>query len=314
MRQTTRIAIALLVAVILALTIYAYPSLAGLGTLLFRAAAIVGALAIIALLIANYTKRRVNRLDVIIALSAVLLVGASWAQLSATADAGRLADEIDEAGETEIFAVLSTTETDTGELVRNGFAIRAAANAEIEAMLDALWTEDYLAALNGPAADDPDSIDAAATGIAAGRETLDDIRDDIEDRIDEEIEDFAALPTPLPDSARLVFVGAAIDTAEIDRIYYLQRLDQIAARLDAAEDAIALLADNPDGYAYDEAADAVIFNTGDGLGDITARHSVALTNIELSLDAENALVDQHDNAATRIATALDWVEAASATP
>lgn len=315
MRWTTRIAIALLAAVLLALTLYAYPSPSGFVTLFVRAAAIIGALALVAVLVAAGTKRRTGRLDLIVFLGTIGLVIASWGQLTAKIDADRLAGEIEEAGETEIFAVLSATETETGSLVREAFALRDDTNAEIDAMFAELWDESSLAVVTGPGAEDAEALSAVVDSTEAKLAEIETLRSDVEAATDAEIEAIQAIDTPLPDSARLTFVDAAIQEAEADRLAHLQRLDLIADRVEAVGDAAAVLRGNAGNFVYEPASETVVFREGGAMvTDASARYSVALTNIDLSLEAEQALLAKQRDEAARIAAALDLVEAASATP
>lgn len=315
MRWTTRIALALLVGVILALTIYAYPSSSGFVTLLFRAAAITGVIALAVVLLAVATKRKPGRLDLILLLSAIGLVAFSWPQLSATADANQLAAEIEEAGETEVLSVLAETETDTGALVRTAFEIRDATDAEVEAIFAGLWDDALLTAITGPAAEDADAVSEAAEAIDARIVDLDLARETIEAAFQAEATAISELDTPLPDSARLTFVDAAISETEVHRLAAAQRLDQIAARLNAAANAASVLQSNFGSYQFSLATDTVVFEPGGAiLADAAATYSVALTNIALSRDAEAAIIAKETDPAERAAAALRLVEAASTTP
>lgn len=316
-RWTTRLAIALLAAVLLALTFYAYPSLAGFTTLLVRTLAIVGALAIFALLIAAARKRRPGRIDlnVILVLAAIGLVGASWTQLSAKSDADKLAGEIADAGEGEIFAVLAATETETGTTVQDALELRDSVNAELEAIVADLWNEADFSAISGPEAESVAALEAMAAAAETGLAAVEAARGDIEARIADEIEAIQAIDTPLPDSARLSFVDAAIKEAEDDGAYYLQRLQLVSDRIDAAGTAASILAANQGYYHYDAVAGEVVFQEGGAsLTNAANRFATALTEIDLSLEAEDTLIAGQENPAIRAEAAMRLVEGASATP
>ncbi len=124
MRLTTRIALALFAAVVLALTIYAYPSWAGFMSLAFRAIAILGMLVLAAVLIASLTNRKPGGFALILVLAAIGTVIASWSQVSAVADAHKLDAEIADAGEENVMSVLANTETNTGRLVQAVIELR----------------------------------------------------------------------------------------------------------------------------------------------------------------------------------------------
>ncbi len=307
-RFTTRIALALLLAVIFGLTIYAYPSWSGFVTLAFRAAAIVGASAIAVLLNAALTRRRPGRLDLLLVLSAVGLVVASWPQISAVADFNALERAIEEAGDDNAAAVIAATETKAGTLVRAAETLRTTANAGIEERLQGLWPDDVVAIIDGPDAADAAAVAGAVDRLAGLRQEVEDARGAAEGILDAEIEAIPAIETPLPDSARLVFVDAAIQRAEADRIFYLARFGLADRRLVLAEEIVALLGANAGGYHFNEATERVQFDDRE----IAIEYEALLAELDAIVDAEAELVDGF--AAEETARLLALVEAAGATP
>lgn len=313
MRRTTRLSLSLLAAIILALTIYAYPSWAGFSTLLFRAGAILAVLTIATVIGAGLSRRRPGRFDLIIALTAIGVVIASWAQISASADANRLAGEITDSGEENVLVVLAATETNTGSLVRAGVELRNGTNSEIELLFAPLWREDFANAIGGPAAEDADQLAAASENIAALAAAVDEIRVTIDQMLDDEIEAIAAIETALPDSARLSFAATARDEVEGDREIFHARVDLAAARLDVAARIITLLQVNPGGYRYDPAAEALAFLAGGAILTATADSYLAMmANIEATWIEEGQLTAGQD--ARWMESVLALIEAASATP
>jgi hypothetical protein len=307
-RFTTRIALAFLIAIIFGLTIYAYPSWPGFVTLVFRAAAIVGAIAIVVLLIAALTRRRPGRLDLLLLLSAVGLVVASWPQISAVADFNTLEREIEAAGEENAAAVIAATETTAGILVRSAEMLRATANAGIDELLGGLWPEDVVALIDGPDAADAAAVAGAVDRLAGLRLEVEEARGAAEAIIDAEVAAIPAIETPLPDSARLVFVDAAIQRAEADRIFYLARFGFADARLVLAEAIVALLAGNAGAYHFNAATERVQFDDRE----IAIDYEERLTEIDATMDTEAELVDGF--AAEENPRLLALVEAAGATP
>ncbi len=313
---TTRIALALLIGVILGVTIYAFPSWSGFVTVLFRGAAIVGVLALLMVLIAVSTKRRPGRLDLIFLLAAIGLVAFSWPQLSATADADQLAAAIEEAGESDVLTVLAETETDTGALVREALTLREETDAEVDAVIAGLWDPAFLEVITGPEAEDAEALATTAEAVDNSIAGIEDARETVEALFDAEIDAIPEIDTTLPDSARLTFVDAAI--AEVDDHYLaaIERLNQIEARLLAVAEALSALARSAGSYRYDGAAETVVFESGGGalLSDAAATYSVALTNVTLSLEAEESIIAATNDQAARSASALRLVEAASTQP
>ena len=308
MPTTTRLALAFLAAVVLALTFYAYPSWSGFLTVAFRAAAIVGILAVAALLIASVLKRRPGRFDLILALAAIALVAASWNQVNARIDAGRLDGEIAEAGPANVMTVLETTETNTGALVRDGNRLRAETNAEIELMIAGLWDEERLVITATPDPIDMAQLEQLADRIGLLQDAEERARGTIDAMIDAEIEAITQIETPLPDSARLVFVDTAIQRVETDRRHYHQRLAVAAERLNAAADLVALLEANLGAFRFDNDAQEIVFDDET----VGQQYDGYLTVIDNTWTAEDTLIAERE--AGEIEAVLALVEAAGATP
>lgn len=308
MRTTTRIALALFVAVILALTFYAYPSASGFITIAIRAVAILGVLAIASILLGTVTKRSLRRLDVIVVLATISLLAASWTQINARIDAARLDAEIAEAGAANILTVLATTETNAGRLVRNSNVLRDEANAELDLIVAGLWDEDRLA-LSGS----PDTIDDAEYAqledrIALLVEAEERARGTVDAILEAEIVAISEIDTPLPDSARLVFVDAAIQRTDADRVHYHQRLRIAADRLTVTGNLVALLRSNLGSFVFDTVEQQIVFeDPGAALS-----YSSLLASIDDTWLADEALVSAYRD--REIEGVLSLVEAAGATP
>ena len=307
-RLTTRIALALLVAVIFALTIYAYPSWAGFTTLVFRAAAIVGAIAIVVLLIAAFTRRRPGRVDLLLVLSTVGLVIASWPQISAIADHNELEAEIAEAGEANIAAVIAVTQTDAGTAVRDANTTRDAANTDIEPLFEGLWTESIEQIIDGPNAGDEAALAGAVDRLAELRQLTADAMAVAAAILEAEIEVILAIDTPLPDSARLSLIGAAIDRVEADRTFFNARFGLADQRLIVAEEIVAFLADNAGGYSFNTATQRLQFTDRE----IAIDYEDLLAQLESTFDGEGELIAHYGE--DENAQLLALVGAAGATP
>ncbi len=308
MPTTTRLALALFVAVILALTFYAYPSWSGFMTLTVRAVAILGAIAVAAIFVSGVTKRSVRRLDLILVLAAIGIVVASWVQISARADAARLDREIADAGEANVIEVLRTTETRTGALVRAGNELRAETNAEIELIIDGLWDDERLVLTASPDAIDDAQLAQIADRVALLREAEERARGTVDDQLQSEIEAIPAIETPLPDSARLVYVDAALNRVEDDRAHFHQRLALAADRLETTAELVDFLRANLDGFAFDDDTQQLTFADPA----LAATYDTYLAEIDATWTAEDALISAHEDG--EIETVLALVEAAGTTP
>lgn len=308
MPTTTRLALALFVAVILALTFYAYPSWSGFMTLTVRAVAILGAIAVTAIFLSAATKRAPRRLDIILVLASIGIVAASWVQISARADAARLDAEIAEAGESNVLDVLQTTETNTGALVRAGNELRTDANAEIDLVIAGLWDDERLVLTASPDAIDDAQLAQLADRVALLRDAEERSRGTIDDRLQSEIEAIPAIETPLPDSARLVYVDTALNRVEDDRAYFHQRLALAANRLETTAELIDFLRANLDDFAFNNDTQQLAFEDP-ALADTYAAY---LAEIDATWTAEDALIAAHRNG--EIAAVLALVEAAGTTP
>ena len=308
MRTTTRLALALFVAVTLALTFYAYPSASGFITIAIRAVAILGVLAVGAILLGTVMTRAPRRLDIIIVLAAIGLVAASWTQINARIDSSRLDAEINEAGEANILSVLAATETNAGRLVRDSNQIRGEVNAELNLVIGGLWDEDRLAMSASP-----DTIDDAEYAQLEDRIVLliegeERARGTVDAMLEAEITAISEIDTPLPDSARLVFVDAAIQRVDADRIHYHQRLRIAADRLNTTATLVALLRGKLGAFAFDANEQQIVF---DDPAAATA-YSRLLASIDDTWLADEALVSSYQSG--EIAGVLALVEAAGATP
>jgi len=294
--------------VILALTFYAYPSASGFITIAIRAVAILGVLAVASILLGTVTKRSLRRLDVIVVLATIGLIGASWTQINARIDATRLDAEIAEAGATNMLTDLAATETNAGRLVRDSNELRNAANAELDLVVVGLWDEDRLA-LSGS----PDTIDDAEYAqledrIALLIEAEERARGTVDAVLEAEIVAISEIDTPLPDSARLVFVGAAIQRTDADRAHYHQRLRIAADRLTVTRNLVALLRSNLGSFAFDAVEQQIVFeDPGAALS-----YSSLLASIDDTWIADEALVSAYRD--REIEGVLSLVEAAGATP
>jgi len=327
-RFTTRIALALLVAVILALTIYAYPSFAGFTTLVFRAAAIVGAIAVVVLLIAAFTRRKPGRLDLLLVLSAIGLVAASWPQISAVADRNALEREIAEAGEENVAAVIAATETKAGEAIRDVAAVREAALADLEALLPPLWTEGVEQVIDGPNATDAALRAGAVDRLAELRQATEDAAAEVDAIVDDAIlatnggivdpeadadpdagtGRYRPIEIGLPDSARLTLIDAAIQRLEADRAFYKARLAFADQRLTIAEEIVAFLDEHAEGFTFNTATQRVQFADREAGIDYEA----LLVDLEQAREGEDEIVAHY--AGEETAQLLTLVEAAGATP
>lgn len=307
-RLTTRIALALLIAVILGLTFYAYPSLSGFTTLVFRAAAIVGGIAIAVLFMAGITRRRPGRFDFLLVLAAIGLVIASWPQLTAVGDFNALKAEIEAAGEENVAEVIAATETKAGILVRSAETLRDTANQGLDELLEGLWPDDVVAIIDGPEAGNEAALAGAVDRLAEIRQLIEDKRAVADDIVDNEIEAIQAIDTPLPDSARLSFVAAAADRAEADRGIYQGRLDLADERLTLAEAVVAFLAANAGGYSFNAETGRVQFDDRE----LGIEYEAMLVDIEHTIEAEDEIVAHYADGETAALMAL--VEAAGTTP
>jgi hypothetical protein len=307
-RLTTRIALALLLATILGLTFYAYPSWAGFVSLVFRAAAIVGALVVVVLLIAAFSKRRPGRLDLLLVLSSIGLVIAAWPQLRAVSDFHRLESEIEVAGRQNVVVALARTDTMAGTLVRNANILRNNDSQQIEVLFDGLWSEQLENAIAGANAADPAALTAAVDEAARLRQATEDAQLAADDILDAEIEAILAIDTPLPDSARLSFTDAAIQRLEADREFYRQRFALADQRLVAAEGLITLLTANADGYTFNATTRRVQFTDRE----IGIDYERALAAMRAFPDQEEQLIAEH--VAGEVDAMMKLVDAAGTTP
>lgn len=308
MRLTTRIALALFAGVILALTIYAYPSWAGFLTLVFRAAAILGMLVLVAVLIASLTKRRPGGFDLILTLAAVGTVIASWSQVSAVADAHKFDAEIAEAGEENIMTVLANTETHTGGLVRAVVELRDSTNNDVAFDIDTLWDADRFAALIGPDALDEAKLADATDRIALLAGAVEQTRGGMHTALDDEINAITRIDTKLPDSERLSLVDVAVRHVEADRTYFTARIDIARDRLASAAEIAALLQANAGAFSFDPATRMLSFNDAA----VAANYEQLVAAIEATWAEEQNLAVARDAGAHAEIMAL--IEAAETTP
>ena len=313
MRLTTRLAIGFLAATILALTIYAYPTGGGLLTLLFRAAAILGLLAITVLIAATAMKRRPGGVGLIIFLTALGLIATAWGQLAATADFKSLSAEIEDAGEENVAGIIDATDTDSGALVRAGIDLRQRTNAAVEVLFPALWDAGLPSIFAGADADNDAARAAASERIATLLGTVETQREAARALLDGEIEEIDAVETPLPDKARISFGNALFRLVEDDRAFFEARFDLAVARLEAAASAIATLDQNVGGFAVSAATNTVVFEVGGALlTDAATRYQRALEAVDAAPVEEANLIVAREAASVDEIMAL--VEAVGTPP
>ncbi len=308
MRTTTRLALAFFAAVVLALTIYAYPSWAGFSTLAFRAISILAMLVLAALLLASLTHKRPGRFDIILVLASIGVIIASWSQVSAVMDAHKLDAEIAEAGEGNLMSVLAATTTNTGSLVRAANELRDTTNNGIVFDVDSLWDEDRFAALIGPLALDDAELAQAADRVTLLSGAVDQTRGQLHDILDAEIESITKIETPLPDSERLTFVDAAVQRVETDRTYFSARLDLAGQRLATAADIVTLLQNSPGAFTFDTATRTLVFDDQA----VGTRYRDLVASIDATWTQEEQLSADHD--AGELAGVRGLVDAAEVTP
>lgn len=312
--RLTRIALLILGVVIVALTIYTYPSLAGFTTLAFRAVVILGALAILTVLGASLLNRKSGGFAYVVLLTSVGVIAFSWSQISATRDSRVFAAEIAEAGDTPdaLFRTIASSRTDTAGRVRGVYTIAALTDREIDALLSGLATPDTpsIAAMFGTTlVTDADTLAAARAAIPAITTAAAGARAEIERLLDAEVAAVEAFDTSgLPDSARLLFVDAALRRIAAEREIYLALSDVGVDRAAVRERMLAFLEVRSGAYAFDETAARALFADPA----VDAEYTLLLDELA-ALDAEDARL-RTEHSTLMYEAAKELITAAGATP
>ncbi|MGD9738258.1 MAG: hypothetical protein AB7O56_09280 [Bauldia sp.] len=308
MTRATRIALLFLAVVIVALTVFTYPTVWGFISLMVRTLAILGGLFVLALLIAGTFKRKPAAPAFLIILAAIGVVGTAYPQISTTLDANRFNDELAAAGPENVFDVIAASETRAGTLTRESYAIADRTNAEIEALveaaddpsLDGLFDTtrmlDQAALLNA---------EAVTTAFREGAQAL-------YDRIDTmklaEVDAVDAIETTLPDSARLLFLDAVRQRAMAERDFYRAPAAQAVALNEVHAELVAMLVARSPNFNFDDATQRPAFTDPAD----AERYAALLAQIE-PIRAEMVRL-REEFAPTRVPAALAIVEAIGAKP
>lgn len=308
MTRATRIALLLLAMVIVALTVFTYPTVWGFVSLMVRTLAILGALFVLALLLAGTFKRKPAAPAFLIILAAIGVVGTAYPQIAATLDANRFDTELAEAGPENVFEAIAASDTRAARLIRESYAIADRTNAEIEALIDTVNDPaleglfdttlmlDQAALLNA---------EAVTTAFREGGQAL-------SDRIDalklDEVAAVEAIETSLPDSARLLFLDAVRQRATAERDFYRALAAKAVELNEVHAELVALLIARSPNFNFDDAAARPAFaNPADG------ERFAALLAEAAAIRAEMASL-REEFAPTRVPAALAIVEAIGATP
>lgn len=252
MTKATRFSLLVLAAVVIGLTIFTYPSFWGFMTLLMRTVVIVGVLFVLVLLAAGTLKRQPGGAPIIYLVAALVVVGTAWPQIASRVDSNRFDAELEEAGNDNVFAVIASSETRAGTLIRESYEVAARTNAEIEGLID-ITTDPAIVGLfdSTRVLDEAAVLDAAAV-TTAFREGSVQLLDQIQQLKDAEYAEIDAIETQLPDSARLLFLDGVLQRVEAETAYYRSvamleiSLAEVLGRM------VDLLLDNPD-YGFDDA-------------------------------------------------------------
>lgn len=324
MSRLTRVALLILGVVIVVLTIYTYPTLSGFTTLLFRAIVILGALTILVLLGASLVNRKPAGFGFVVLLTSVVVIAFSWSQIQSTQDSRTFDAEIAAAGEgtAALFRTIASSQTDTGARVRAIYTLAAETDRAIDAQLSGLAhpeTPGIAGLFASPLVTDPATLAEARSAVPAITAAADAVKVEIDRLLDAERELIAPdpeLPVPagavdttgLPDSARLLFIGAALDRVEAERAIYLALADIGIARANVRERMLAFLEARPGAYAFDETATRARFT--DAAED--AAYVALLAELDALAAEETRLRATHET--LMYDAALELIEAAGATP
>ncbi|MCW5713767.1 MAG: hypothetical protein KIT43_04540 [Bauldia sp.] len=312
--RLTRIALLILGVVIVVLTIYTYPTLAGFTTLVFRAIVILGALTILAILVASLLNRKPRGFAFVVLLTSVGVIAFSWSQIAATNDSRVFAAEIAEAEDTPagLFETIASSRTETAGRVRGIYSLAAQTDREIDALLSGLATPDTpsIAAMFGTTlVTDADTLAAARAAIPAITGAAAGVHAEIVRLLDAERAAIEAFDTSgLPDSARLLFVDAALRRLAAEREIYLALADVGVGQAAVRERMLASLEAHPGAYTFDETAVRARFADPA----VDAAYMVLLDELA-ALDAEESrLRTQH--ATLMYEAAKELITAAGTTP
>ncbi len=306
--RATRMALIALGIVVVALAAYAYPSPPGVASLIVKTLAILGALAVFAILIAGSLGKRPIPMGILLGLTLVGVLVTSWAQVAAVYDARKLETEIAAAGLHRLLETIAAGTTKAAGLVRQFLAIDDPAAAEIATVLAGgddpalaglLDTERVLdpAALRAGA----EALPALATAAAAAPAEIARITLAEAAAVD-------AMDVPLPDSARILFLYEAriwVESAS-RRATTLAGIE--AGRLDVTARLVAFLEARPGAYAFDAALRRPRF--ADPVDD-AAYAALAAELTTLAVEAERLRAAAGPERAGAI---VALVEAAGATP
>ena len=168
--------------------------------------------------------------------------------------------------------------------------------------------DDRLVLTTSPNAIDDAQLAQLADRVSILRDAEERARGTIDAMLAAEIEAISEIETPLPDSARLVFVDAAIGRVEADRTYFHQRLGLASDRLETTAELVNLLIANVDGFAFDNEARQITFDDP-AIGEA---YAALLEDIDATWAADDAAIAAHRD--IELETVLELVEAAGATP
>lgn len=334
MSRLTRIALVILGVVIVVLTIYTYPSVGGFTTLLFRAIVILGALSILAVLVASLFNAKPRGFAFIVLLTSVGVVAFSWSQIASTQDYRAFKAEIEVAGPGALFQTIQTSTTETAARVRAVYFIATRTDQAIDVRLAPGGGTDTPGITNvfqTALVTDPATLAAARAAVPQLREAAAAAGAEIARLLDEEEvlispqvedEDTGVMPalivsqlnlppldtSGLPDSARLLFVDSVLRRIDAERPMYQALADVGVARIDVQDRMLAFLEARPGAYTFDETASRARF--ADPSAD--AAYTALLDELA-ALAAEEARIHaEHDQ--LMIAAARELIDAAGATP
>ncbi|MCC6736958.1 MAG: hypothetical protein IT534_12640 [Bauldia sp.] len=331
--RLTRIALLILGVVIVALTIYTYPSLGGFITLLVRAIVILGALSILVVLGASLFNAKPRGFPIVVLLTAVGVIAFSFNQIMATRDYRTFRAEIDAAGPDALFRTIQASRTETAQHVRDVYFIATQTDQAIDVKLSPGGggaTPGIGSVFATPLVTDPATLAAARAAIPELRAAAAAASAEITRYLDEEVvlispqveDENGRMPelivpqlalspvdtTGLPDSARLLFVDAVLRRIEAQRPLYEELAVIAVARIDVQDRMLAYLEARAGAYTFDEAAARARF--ADPAAD--AGYTALLDELA-ALDAADLRVhDEHNQLMTAAATEL--IAAAGATP
>ncbi|MGV8839170.1 MAG: hypothetical protein ACWA6X_02580 [Bauldia sp.] len=332
--RLTRIALLILGVVIVALTIYTYPSLGGFVTLVVRAIVILGALSILAVLGASLFNAKPRGFPIVVLLTAVGVIAFSWSQIASTRDYRAFRAEVEAAGPDALFQTIQTSRTTTAQRVRDVYLIATQTDQAIDVVLSPGGggaTPGIGSLFATPLVTDAETLATARAAVPELRAAAAAASAEITRYLDEEVvlispqvedEDTGRMPelivprlalapldtSGLPDSARLLFVDAVLRRIEAQRPLYQDLAALSVARIDVQDRMLAFLEARPGAYAFDEAASRARFTDAA----VDAEYTALLDELA-AIDAEDLRVhDEHNRLMTDAANEL--IAAAGATP